>query len=185
MSNFLQERGNYRGLVVFQKTECIYDITYYFANRYLAKGDRTVDQMIQAARSGRQNIAEGSKTSTTSREMEIKLLNVARASLQELLLDYEDYLRVRGKEIWAKDNPKAVQTRQVCKKHSDSAYYREAIQTRSDEVICNTAITLIHQADLLLGKLITRCKDDFLQNGGIREEMTRARVEFRKKQQGW
>lgn len=92
---FLPLKGNYRNLIAYQKAECIYDITFYFAHHFLEKGDRTVDQMIQAARSGKQNIAEGSAASTTSSETEIKLMNVAKASLQELLLDYEDYLRVR------------------------------------------------------------------------------------------
>ena len=92
---FLQRKGNYRGLIVFRKAECIYDITYYFAHKYLMANDRTVDQMIQAARSGRQNIAEGCEDGTASVETEIKLLSVAKGSLQELLLDYEDYLRVR------------------------------------------------------------------------------------------
>lgn len=97
---FLSQRGNYKELIAFRKSECIFDITFYFANKYLVKGDRTIDQMIQAARSGKQNIAEGSAAATTSREMEIKLYNVARASLQELLVDYEDYLRVRGLSHW-------------------------------------------------------------------------------------
>ena len=95
-SEFLPQKGNYKKLIVYQKAECIYDITYYFAHKFLEKGDRTIDQMIQAARSGKQNIAEGSAASTTSKETELKLVNVARASLQELLLDYEDYLRVRN-----------------------------------------------------------------------------------------
>ena len=93
--SFLPLHGNYRNLVVYQKTECIYDITFYFAHHFLEKGDRTIDQMIQAARSGKQNIAEGCSAGTTSRETEIKLLNVARASLDELVIDYEDYLRTR------------------------------------------------------------------------------------------
>lgn len=97
---FLPKKGNYRKLIAFQKAECIYDITYYFAHTYLSKSDRTVDQMIQAARSGRQNIAEGSSAAATSAETELKLVNVARASLQELLLDYEDFLRVRGLTKW-------------------------------------------------------------------------------------
>ena len=97
---FLPLKGNYRNLIAYQKAECIYDITFYFAHHFLEKGDRTVDQMIQAARSGKQNIAEGSAASTTSSETEIKLMNVAKASLQELLLDYEDYLRVRDLVIW-------------------------------------------------------------------------------------
>ncbi|MDE5929439.1 MAG: four helix bundle protein [Muribaculaceae bacterium] len=97
---FLPQKGNYRNLIAFQKAQCIYDITWYFTHKYLAKGDRTIDQMVQAARSGRQNIAEGSAAAATSSETEIKLINVARASLQELLLDYEDFLRGRNLKQW-------------------------------------------------------------------------------------
>lgn len=107
-SEFLPQKGNYKKLIVYQKAECIYDITYYFAHKFLEKGDRTIDQMIQAARSGKQNIAEGSAASTTSKETELKLVNVARASLQELLLDYEDYLRVRNLKQWEANNEKSI-----------------------------------------------------------------------------
>ena len=107
--SFLPQKGRYRDLVAFQKAECIYDITFYFAHHFLERGDRTIDQMIQAARSGKQNIAEGTAAATTSRETEIKLLNVARASLQELLIDYEDYLRVRDLEQWSLGSEKASQ----------------------------------------------------------------------------
>lgn len=176
---FLRQKGNYRDLIVFQKTECIYDITYYFVHKFLRVGDRTVDQMIQAARSGRQNIAEGCEAGTTSAESEIKLLNVAKASLQELLLDYEDYLRVRDLTKWDVNSEKAQATRNVCSRQNDSAYYREAIKVRSDETICNIAITLICQADFLLRKYIERLQDDFLKNGGIKEQMYQARVKSR------
>lgn len=177
---FLRQKGNYRNLIAFQKTECIYDITYYFAHKYLCIGDRTVDQMIQAARSGRQNIAEGCEAGTTSVESEIKLLNVAKASLQELLLDYEDYLRVRNLSMWDINSEKAVKTRGICSRRNDSAFYREAIRERSDETICNIAITLIHQADFLLKKYIDNLQDDFLKNGGIKEQMYNARINSRK-----
>lgn len=176
-SDFLPLKGNYRNLIAFQKAECIYDVTYYFAHKYLAKGDRTIDQMIQAARSGRQNIAEGCTASTTSKETEIKLLNVAKASLQELLLDYEDYLRVRNLEKWDIHSEKGLQARYACSRHNDSAYYREAIKIRSDETICNIAITLICQTDVLLRRLIERAKSVFFASGGIREQMRRARTE--------
>lgn len=176
---FLPLKGNYRNLIVFQKTECIYDITYYFAHKYFAKGDRTIDQMIQAARSGRQNIAEGAAAATTSAETEIKLMNVARASLQELLLDYEDYLRVRGLVKWELSDEKSIQCRRVCSTHNDSEFYRNAILSRSDETIANIAITLIHQADVFLRKLITRLQADFLKNGGIKELMSKARTTYR------
>lgn len=181
---FLSQRGNYKELIAFRKSECIFDITFYFANKNLVKGDRTIDQMIQAARSGKQNIAEGSAAATTSREMEIKLYNVARASLQELLVDYEDYLRVRGLSHWNINDEKSRQTRRVCGRHNDSEFYREAIKLRSDETIANIAITLIHQADVLMRGLIERAQIDFLKEGGIREQMTRTRLEYRKRNQG-
>lgn len=181
---FLSQRGNYKELIAFRKSECIFDITFYFANKYLVKGDRTIDQMIQAARSGKQNIAEGSAAATTSREMEIKLYNVARASLQELLVDYEDYLRVRGLSHWNINDEKSRQTRRVCGRHNDSEFYRESIKLRSDETIANIAITLIHQADVLMRGLIERAQIDFLKEGGIREQMTRTRLEYRKRNQG-
>lgn len=177
---FLRQKGNYRDLIVFQKTECIYDITYYFAHKYLRTGDRTIDQMIQAARSGRQNIAEGCEAGTASSETEIKLLNVAKASLQELLLDYEDYLRVRDLTHWDINSEKAQRTRAVCTHHNDSGFYREAIKVRSDETICNIAITLIHQADYLLRKYIENLQEEFLNNGGVKEQMYNARINHRK-----
>lgn len=177
---FLPQKGNYRNLIVFQKAECIYDITYYFAHKFFQKGDRTIDQMIQAARSGRQNIAEGSAAASTSSETEIKLMNVARASLQELLLDYEDYIRVRDQELWDINNEKSIVCRRVCSSHNDSSYYREAIKTRSDETIANITITLIHQTDVFLRKLIDRLQSDFLKNGGIKEQMFKARTQYRK-----
>ena len=177
--SFLPLRGNYRSLIVYQKAECIYDVTFFFAHKFLEKGDRTVDQMVQAARSGKQNIAEGSAASTTSRETELKLMNVAKASLQELLIDYEDYLRVRGLEQWQSTDSRYIRTRKVAAKHNDSAYYREAVAVRSDETVANIAITLIHQVDAMLLKLIEVLKRQFVQQGGIREEMTRARLSYR------
>ena len=176
---FLRQDNNYRTLKAFQKAECVYDVTYYFANKFLAKGDRTIDQMVQAARSGKQNLAEGNIDGVTSKEMEIKLTNVNRASLHELLLDYEDYLRVRGLEQWPYDDPRCVQTRAFCKKHLDSAVYREKIKDRTDETIANIAITLIHQCDVLIRGLIEWQKRNFLENGGIKEEMYRARKAYR------
>ena len=142
-----------------------------------------IEQLIKwcAARSGKQNIVEGCAASTTSSETELKLINVARASLQELLMDYEDYLRVNELEIWTFDSPKAVQTRKVCSVHNDSAYYREAIKERSAETIANIAITLIHQEDVFLRKILEVLQKNFVENGGVREQMTRARLEYRNK----
>ena len=177
--DFIRQDNNYRTLKAFQKAECVYDVTYFFANKFLQKGDRTIDQMVQAARSGKQNLAEGNIDRVTSKEMEIKLTNVNRASLHELLLDYEDYLRVRGLEQWPYDDPRCVQTREFCKRHLDSAVYREKIKDRSDETIANIAITLIHQCDVLIRGLIEWQKRNFLENGGIKEEMYRARKAYR------
>jgi len=176
---FLPKKGNYRNLIVFQKAQCIYDITYYFAHTYFAKGDRTINQMVQAARSGRQNIAEGAAAGATSAETEIKLVNVARASLQELLLDYEDYLRVRNLTQWDVNSDKSIRTRSICAKHNDSAFYAEAIKLRSAETTANIAITLIHQTDVFLRKLLERLQQDFLRNGGIKEQMYYARTNYR------
>lgn len=181
IGDFIPQRGNYRQLFSYQKSICIYDITFYFAHKYLEKGDRTIDQMIQAARSCKQNIIEGSAASTTSKETELKLINVAKASLHELLADYEDYLRVRNLEQWDINSPKFSQARSVCSKQNDSKFYRQAIEVRSAETIANIAITLIHQTDTLLGKLIKYLKKDFIENGGIREEMYKARSDWNRR----
>lgn len=178
-STFLKQKGNYRELIAFQKAECILDITYYFANKYLRRGDRTIDQMVQAARSGRQNIAEGCEAGTTSSESEIRLINVAKASLQELLLDYEDYLRLRGLHQWNLNEEIAIKTRRFCQNRNDSAFYREIITRRDDATICNLAITLIHQTDYLLRRYIEALQKDFLHHGGIKEQMYNARINHR------
>lgn len=139
-----------------------------------------MDQMVQAARSGKQNIAEGCAASSTSRETEIKLYNVAKASLQELLVDYEDFLRVRGLSLWELDDSRSIRTRKGCAEHCDSKFYRDSLQNSGEETIANIAITLIHQEDILLHRLIERAKQYFLEEGGIREQMTRHRLEYRK-----
>lgn len=177
--DFLKRKGDYRNLIVYKKAECIYDLTYYFVGRYLGKGDRTVDQMVQAARSGKQNIIEGSAASTTSRETEIKLFNVAKASFDELLADYNDYLRVRELAVWSDEKMQKV--REFCREHNDSAFYRGIAPLRDDATLANLCVTMIHQEMYLLLRLIERAKSDFLRNGGVREEMSRARREYR----GW
>ena len=128
---FLPHGGSYKNLIAYQKAECVYDVTFYFAHQYLEKGDRTIDKMVQAARSGKQNIAEGAAAGNTSKETEIKLTNVAKASLQELLVDYEDFLRVRGLEQWQPDDARLAQTKRACAAHNDSEYYRKAMPERS------------------------------------------------------
>lgn len=180
--SFLPKKGNYRSLIAYQKAECIYDITFFFANSYLGAKDRTIDQMVQAARSGKQNIAEGCAAASTSAETEIKLINVAKASLQELLTDYEDFLRVRGLEQWALQDDRTRQTQQFCNTHNESAAYMEHIKCCSAETTANIAITLIHQEDVVLRKLLERLQNDFSANGGIREQMTAARLGYRSSQ---
>lgn len=176
---FLPHGGYYKNLIAYQKAECVYDVTFYFAHHYLEKSDRTIDQMVQAARSGKQNIAEGAAAGNTSKETEIKLTNVAKASLQELLVDYEDFLRVRGLKQWQPDDARLAQTKRACAAHSDSEYYRKAMPERSAETIANIAITLIHQTDWLLNKLIEKLEIQFVENGGVKEQMTKARKEYR------
>jgi len=177
---FLPKKGNYRDLIVYQKAVCIYDITFFFTKKFLsAQKDRTVDQMVQAARSGKQNIAEGCAAAATSAETEIKLTNVARASMQELLVDYEDYLRVRQLPQWGNDDERTRQVKAFSLQHNDSADYMRDIEQRSDEAIANIAITLIHQFDTMMGKFIARLEKDFVEQGGIREQMTTARLGYR------
>ncbi len=176
-------RGDYQTLLSFQKAEVIYDITHRFAHKYLGKGDRTVDQMIQSARSGKQNILEGSKAGLTSKESEIKLTNVGRASLEELLADYRDYLRVRDHTIWDKDSKEAQFVRHLGRKTPQTfELYREFFATRPPEVIANIAICLIHQTNYLLDQQLRRLEKDFLEQGGLRERMFQARLAHRKQQ---
>jgi four helix bundle suffix protein len=178
---FLPPHGGYRELIAYQKAEVVYDITYRFCERFLKRGDRTVDQMVQAARSGKQNVAEGSQASGTSKEAEIKLTNVARASLEELLIDYSDFLRVRGLRLWEKDSKEALFVRRLTNRpHMTYETYREFCETRLAEVVANIAICLIHQANYLLDRQIRRLEQDFLKDGGIRERMTQARLQYRK-----
>jgi four helix bundle suffix protein len=177
---FLPPRGNYRGLLSYQKAEIIYDITFHFCQRFLTKGDRTIDQMIQAARSGKQNIAEGCKAAVTSSETEIKLTNVARASLEELLTDYQDFLRVRGLRLWTKDSKEARFVRDLARRDKGTyETYREFCETRPAEVVANIAVCLIHQANYLLDRYRQRLETEFVRDGGIRERMTRARLQYR------
>ncbi len=138
--------------------------------------------MVQAARSGKQNILEGSKAAVTSTETELKLTNVARASLEELLADYEDYLRVRDAPLWSKDSREARYVRKLgTQPHVTYETYREIVESRPPEVIANIALCLIHQANYLLDRQIRRLEQDFVKTGGIREQMTKARLASRRR----
>jgi len=176
---FLPQHGHYRHLRVYQVTEMIYDITFYFTQHYLQKGDRTIDQMVQAARSGKQNIAEGNQAAATSSETEIKLTNVAKASLEELLDDYEDYLRVRNLEQWGNLHPRYEKMRQYARSEQIKKDYAEKIQRMNDEEIANLSITLIHQAMYMLHKLLVTMQDRFVKEGGIKERMFQSRINYR------
>jgi len=175
----IRHSGNYRKLLSYQKTEVIYEMTYYFCQTYLQKGDRTIDQMVQAARSGKQNIIEGCAASATSAKTEIKLINVAKASLQELLEDYIDYLRTRGHRQWEEDSVEWKAMRQLGKEHNDAAFFMVLCQSRPPETIANMAIILINQADYLLYKQLERLEKDFVEHGGFAEKMNRVRREVR------
>ena len=179
---FLPQHGHYRHLRVYQVTEIIYDITYYFTQHYLQKGDRTIDQMVQAARSGKQNIAEGNQAAATSSETEIKLTNVAKASLEELLDDYEDYLRVRQLPQWGSLHPRYEKMRQYARSKQINNDYAQVVQKMNDEEIANLCITLIHQAMYMLHKLLITMQERFVTEGGIKERMFQARVNYRNSQ---
>lgn len=181
-NTFLPQHGHYRHLRVYAVTEIIYDITYHFVHRYLRRGDRTIDQMVQAARSGKQNIAEGNQAAATSGEMEIKLTNVAKASLEELLVDYEDYLRTRNLEQWTKFHPRYEKMRQYARSEQLEASYATLIHRMNDEEIANLCITLIHQAMYMLHKLLETMQERFVTEGGIKERMYQARNDYRNNQ---
>ncbi len=155
-------------------------LPFALRTKYLSKGDRTLDQMIQSARSGKQNILEGSKAGTTSKETEIKLTNVGRASLEELLADYRDYLRVRDLRLWHKDSTEALFVRKLGRQTPQTfEVYREFLESRPAEVVANIAICLIHQTNYLLDQQLKTLEQEFLEQGGLRERMTRARLNHR------
>jgi len=168
--------------VSFQKARVIYDATVWFCRRYLTRGDRTNDQMIQAARSGKQNILEGSLASGTSKKTEIKLTNVARASLEELLEDYRDFLRVRGLRLWEKNSREAIFVRKLGRRANVTyGTYKTYIETRPPEVAANIMICLIHQTNFLLDQQIRQLEREFVNDGGLSERMSQARLATRRR----
>lgn len=187
----IRPSGGYRGLRSFQAATVIYDATVAFCDRFVDKRSRLVDQMVQAARSGRQNIAEGSRASATSSQTELRLVNVARASLDELLLDYEDFLRQHGKRRWGKDEPEA---RGVCAvgatlvnradrpdlgDASDTAAYAAWLDHPDPAVVANAVICLVHQANYLLDQQIAGLERAFISEGGYSESLAAARLQAR------
>ena len=179
---FIPSHGNYKKLKSYQKSLIVYDGSVCFCSRFFSKFDRTVDQMVQAARSGKQNIIEGCMASGTSKQTEIKLVNVARASLEELLEDYYDYLRSHQKPVWEKESKEALFVRNLAYRDGESyETYREFIETRSGDVVANIMICLIHQCNFLLDRQIKSLEKAFVNEGGIRERMTQARLKERNK----
>lgn len=184
LKRVLPPHGGYEDLLSFQKARVVFDATVCFCDRFVDRRSRTHDQMIQAARSGKQNILEGSRASGTSKETEIKLTNVARASLEELLEDFRDFLRTRRCAEWVKDSKEALYVRKLgSRKPLTYEDFREIIETRPAPVVANIAISLIHQTNYLLDQQIRRLEQDFLREGGLRERMTRARLASRARSQ--
>ena len=176
-TQLIPPHGGYRTLKSYQTTTLIYDLTVEFCNRYVREA-RMRDQMIQAARSGRQNIAEGCQASGTSKKTEIKLVNVARASLEELLIDYEDFLRQRGFKLWEKDSAEAKAVRALAYK-TDKTYLTYKSYLENPETAANVLICLIHQANYLLDQQLRALEKEFLEHGGFTERLYHARKEQR------
>jgi four helix bundle suffix protein len=177
---FIPPHGGYESLASYRKAVIVYAATVQFCDRFVPRDTRTRDQMVQAARSGKQNIVEGSMASATSKETEIKLTNVARASLEELLEDYRDFLRVRSLPVWSKDHPGAAGVRR--KAYGAGVTYEtysDAIEHGSPEIAANTIVCLIYQANYLLDRQLRSLESAFVRAGGLRERMTAARLRYR------
>jgi restriction system protein len=173
--------GGYKKLKSYINAEIVYDATVRFCERFVDRRSRTVDQMVQAARSGKQNIAEASMASATSKETELKLVNVARASLEELMLDYRDYLRLNGHALWEKESREAGEVRAIAWEENRSyKSYRTYIEESLPEVAANTVICLIHQTAYLLDRQLRFLEEQFLKEGGFREKLYKARLTARK-----
>ena len=183
---FIPPHGGYQNLLSYQKALVVYDATVHFCDRFFGRFDRTREQMIQAARSGKQNILEGSQASGTSKETELKLTNVARASQQELLEDYRDCMRNRSIEEWSPDHPYARRLRQLNRTPgANYATFKKGIEHRDAAICANAIVGLIKVTCYLLDQQLRRLEQDFLREGGLRERMTRARLAARARQAGW
>ncbi|HEX5036004.1 MAG TPA: four helix bundle suffix domain-containing protein [bacterium] len=181
MTELIPSHGGYRNLKSYQTAEIIYDATLRFCDRFIERRSRTHDQMVQAARSGKQNIAEGSMASGTSKKTELKLMGVARASLEELLLDFEDFLRQRGLTLWSKNDLRALEVRQLgYKSYRSYTTYRTYFERGDPETAANTALCLIHQANYLLDQQLRQLERKFLEEGGFTERLYQARRQHRR-----
>ena len=183
IESVMRKQTNWRNLWFYQKTVVLYQMTYFFTRRFLpAYGDRTVDQMVQAARSGKQNIVEGTADGVTSMELELKLLNVARSSIQELMEDYEDYLLAHYLNKWTQGHPRYNDMLNFCRTHNHIHDYEKFFERWSDEVMANVGITLCHMVDKMMMAYQQKKEKEFVTEGGIRERMTAARVGYRTNQ---
>lgn len=179
-TTLLASSGDYHQLICYQKTVIVYDLTYWFCERYMERSkDRTVDQMVQAARSGKQNIVEGITDGAASKESELKLLKVAAGSLHELHEDYDDWLRTHLQPIWAKDSVEMKALWAIGKEHSDSEYFMQLARTRPPQTTANIARGMTEQAIFFLDRLIQSKVKQFVENGGLKEQMYRVRQQYR------
>lgn len=177
--------GGYQDLKSYQMSELVFDGTVKFCDRFIDRRSRTHDQMVQAARSGKQNIVEGSMASGTSKKTELKLVGVARGSLEELLQDFQDFLRGRGLSLWGKDNPLSKTVRRLCyKKDRSYTTYKSYIENAPPEVAANTMICLIHQTNFLLDQQLRTLEKEFLEEGGFTERLYRTRIQARSRGRG-
>ena len=179
----LKRQRPWREAYYYQKSDTLYQLTYVFCQRFLPKhGDRTVDQMIQAARSGKQNIIEGTEAGETSTETHIKLLNVARSSLQEFREDYRDYLQSRNLSIWSSEHNRYEKMTRFCKQHNQAEDYKPFFEKWTNEEMANTALTLCFMTDRMLNNQLKKLESDFVKQGGIKERMHAARTGYRNNQ---
>ena len=170
-------------LYFYRKSDAIFRLTVAFCERFLPKhGDRTVDQMVQAARSGKQNIIEGSEDGQTSSEVEIRLINIARGSLQELRADYLDYLNTRHLHVWPKDSKRQKKMRKFCSGRNDFEAYAPLVPKMTDEEYANLLLTLCHQTDKMMCAYLRTLEKRFVTEGGIKERMYAARTGYRQAQ---
>ena len=180
MNSFLKITGDYRNWSVYLKSVIICDVTELFVRRAFPEKTRTIDQMRQAARSCKQNIVEGVSDGTVSAEMCIKLIGVARGSVRELGEDYADFLRQNKLEIWEKNDARTIAVRNYSRAHTDPHEYVEKCEIRSDETLANIMLTMIHQIDAMLAKVLQKLEQDFICEGGIKEAMSRVRRQQRR-----
>lgn len=183
MPRVLRPGARWQDLRLYHKSDVLYQLTFVFCERFLPKyGDRTVDQMVQAARSCKQNIVEGSEDGKTSTEMELKLLNVARASNNELREDYKDYIHTHNLELWTPAHVRFKQMQEFTKQHNTPDDYLPFANQWSSEEFANTALTLCYQVDAMLNRYLKTLETRFVTEGGIKERMYAARTGYRKEQ---